>query len=311
VSRSVAVTTAADSAFAWPAALALLSAVAHAGNRIEHLILIDCGIAPQETARIRALLESCNRELVVRRAHLPRELQDYEFTSHLSSATFARVFAPRYAAEFSARTLYVDADSLTIGPISPLLDIRMDSMIVAAVADNITSVSSAGGVGGWRRLGLEPTLPMFNAGVLLIDNQGWLAENVEERVVSELVDFPEDATYGDQGALNAALAGHWRVVDRVWNYRVRSSPGIGFGGMFATRRQIGHLRSIRILHFLGERKPWQAVYPPSPLRELYRREWARIGNPPLGDPFGYIDWMRWKFRRSRGRSKVVTSASAE
>jgi hypothetical protein len=46
----VAIVTAADDAFGWPAALALLSADANASGRTVKLILIDCGISADDTA---------------------------------------------------------------------------------------------------------------------------------------------------------------------------------------------------------------------------------------------------------------------
>jgi lipopolysaccharide biosynthesis glycosyltransferase len=296
----VVIVTAADDAFAWPAALALLSADANAAGRPVHLMLIDCGISPQTSTRLREHFSARGSELLVREAELPTELSAYEdeFVSHLSPATFARVVAPRYAAEFASRTLYLDADTLTIGSIEELLDTPLGEMIVGAVAD-VIPVSSPGGVGGWRRLGLEPRLDLFNAGVLLVDNRRWLDADIERRVVSELLEFPQDATYGEQGSLNAVLAQHRRLIDRRWNFRVRSSPGVGCAGVFLTRRQAGSLRSLRILHFLGERKPWHAVYPPSPLRSLYRHEWRRSGGPSLPAALGYADWLRWKLRRGR------------
>jgi lipopolysaccharide biosynthesis glycosyltransferase len=295
---SAVIVTAADDAFGWPASLALLSADAHAAGRAICLLLIDCGISAPTIARLHEHFAAHGKELLVRQAELPKMASEYEdrFVSHLSPATFARVLAPRYASEFASTTLYLDADTLTIGSIGELLDTPLGEMVAAAVADAIP-VSWPGGVGGWRRLGLDPRLALFNAGVLLVDNRRWLDADIERQIVSELMEFPQDATYGEQGALNAVLARDRRLVDRRWNFRVRSSPGVGCAGVFVTRRQVGSLRRLRILHFLGERKPWHEVYPPSPLRSLYRREWHRFGAPSLPSALGYADWLRWKLRR--------------
>jgi lipopolysaccharide biosynthesis glycosyltransferase len=296
------IVTAADDAFAWPAALALLSADAHAAGRAVSLMVIDCGINPQTMERVREHFDAHGRQLLVRKAELPTQLgeheflTEHEFVSHLSPATFARVLAPRYAAELASTTLYLDADTLTIGSIEELLDTPLGEMVAAAVADDIP-VSYPGGVGGWRRLGLDPKLSLFNAGVLLVDNRRWLDGDIEQRVLSELLEFPQEATYGEQGSLNAVLARHRRLIDRRWNFRVRSSPGLGCAGVFVTRRQVGSFRSLRILHFLGERKPWHADYPPSPLRSLYRRQWHRFGSPSLPAALGYGAWVAWKLRR--------------
>jgi lipopolysaccharide biosynthesis glycosyltransferase len=300
---SAVLVTAADEAFGWPAALALLGADAHAAGRAACLMLIDCGLEPETIRGVRDHFGAHGKELFIRQAELPPALVEYEdrFVSHLSPATFARVLAPRYAAGHGSRTLYLDADTLTIGSIAELLDAPLGEMVLGAAADDIP-VSWPGGVGGWRRLGLEPGLALFNGGVLLVENRRWLDDDVEHRVVSELLEFPQDATYGDQGALNAVLARRRQLIDRRWNFRVRSSPGVGCAGLFLTRRQAGSLRSLRILHYLGARKPWHADYPPGPLRSVYRGQWRRFGGPALPTALGYAGWLRWKLRHRNGAS---------
>jgi lipopolysaccharide biosynthesis glycosyltransferase len=293
----VALVTAADGSFAWPAALALLSASTHAQSSDLQPVLIDCGISRDDIPKLVSLFKSNGIDLLLQQARLPVGLRDYPSDSHLSAAAFARIAAPRSVASIATRTLYIDADCLVVGSIAPLLSSSLDGMILAAVADSIRHVSSPGGVTGWRRLELDPHLRMFNSGVMLIDNRRWTEAHIEEKVIDEILKFPEDVTYGDQGPLNAILASQWCELGRKWNYRMHSSPGVGNATLFITRRQIGSLRRASILHFLGARKPWQSIYPPNPVRDLYRREWSRFGCPSLEIPFGYREWAKWKLRQ--------------
>jgi len=96
---------------------------------------------------------------------------------------------------------------------------------------------------------LDPTVPYFNAGVLIIDLDSWRRAHVGERALSFIAQYRPALM--DQDALNAVVSGQWLELDPMWNtitywFRSRSRQ----------RRYSALLRRARIVHYAGHRKPW-------------------------------------------------------
>ncbi len=267
--------TACDEAFAGPASLALISA-ARATSRPVHCVLLADGIAADTLARVHAAFASAGVGLEV--VSVPAEKFDGFFVREVwSRTTLARLFLSSVAPHIRGRVLYLDADTLTVAPLDGLLDADLAGCAFGAVADPcIPFVSSPAGVLGWRRLGLSPALRYFNAGLLLIDTDRWRAVGIEERCLDLLRDFPEEALFPDQGALNAVAAGRWLPLDpRRWNVFVPAAYTIGLRGWELSRDGVRRVEKAAVYHYAGTRKPWHRDYPPSPARDRYLAAWER------------------------------------
>ena len=169
---------------------------------------------------------------------------------HISSATYARYFIPRFVAE--ERVLYLDSDLVVNRDLQPLFDISLDGKLVAAVGD-------AGGYG-------------FNAGVLLIDNQTWKERQLQETFIKEtdrimgLVQSGQMEDFnGDQTVLNHVLAQDWLPLDKIYNLQVGHDLVAFYSGWN------GHFELDQeplIIHYTTFRKPWN-----SEVSYRYRQLW--------------------------------------
>ena len=290
VSADHILVSATDDAFAAAAAVALLSAAVHCRQRPPCLI-IDCGISTptrawlHDTFALRAVPLTC-------RAVDGARFSDLPLSAHLTAATYARLAAAELAGDLAARSLYLDADTLTVAAVDPLLDADLGGHAAGAVQDpKVRFVSRPGGVTGWRRLGIPAATAHFNAGVLLIDNAAWRAEGVSERALELLRSAPEEATFADQGALNGALAGRWMPLAERWNVAVPRSAGVSVAGRVISRHAVVALGDLGILHFSGLVKPWQPDYAPSPYRRRYSRALATYA--PAAEQPRYDSVWRW------------------
>ncbi len=107
------------------------------------------------------------------------------------------------------RVIYLDSDTITRHPLTELWTIDLRGNLLGAVRDDYVPT--------WRQLGLNPGLPYFNSGVMVIDLDAWRRTRLGERAMRYLVEHRGQIRLFDQDALNAAAAGRWWQLDTVWN----------------------------------------------------------------------------------------------
>jgi lipopolysaccharide biosynthesis glycosyltransferase len=281
-----------DDAFASAAAVSLLSAAGHCSRRPTCLV-VDFGMS-RATRAVLAQLFAFNGVTLAIRAADPARYAGLPLTSHLQAATYGRLAVAELAADLAEFSLYLDADTLTVSSVDDLLGTDLHGQPVGAVRDpSVQFVCQPGGVSGWARLGLPPATGFFNAGVLLIDNQEWCDAGVSARALELLEGHPEEATFADQGALNAVLAGGWLPLEPRWNVPVPRSLAVTVGGRVVSRHRMTKLSDIGILHFLGVVKPWDRDYVPSAYRRMYEQAMSTL-TPGLDLPrhLHPFQWMR-------------------
>lgn len=283
-----------DERFALPAALALISAACSSREALA------CTLAVLETgedvrSHVARAFDRAGVEVEI--CELPAELvAGLPARGGVMPATYGRLYAPGLVGERAERTLYLDADTVTLGSIDALVATDLDGATAAGVVDPFIRVAGhPWGVPDCATTGVDPAGAYINAGVLLIDNAAWLDESIEERALAVLRERSHDARYEDQVALNIVLAGRWKLVDAHWNRRAQnrlavSLPGYDLSGDGVLRRE-----PAEILHFIGGAKPWDPLYPPSAHRAAYRQAWARH-LPDVGRPAD-IGKLRWLARR--------------
>jgi lipopolysaccharide biosynthesis glycosyltransferase len=282
--------SATDDAFAPAASTALLSAAVLSSRR-PRCFLIDCGIADATKLALRRTFAAHDIPLTCRRIDVT-EFAGLPLTDHFSVATYARLAVAHLASDLASRTLYVDADTLTIASVDELVAVDLKGCPVGAVQDPIVRfVSAQGGVAGWARLGIPPGTGQFNAGVLLIDNESWQSARLSEHASQLLREYPDEATFADQGALNAVLAGRWLPLEDRWNVAVPRSAALQTLGHVVSRHSLISLKDLGILHYLGTVKPWQPGYAPSAYRHMYVKAYRQFA--PFGAHLEHWNPLRW------------------
>jgi lipopolysaccharide biosynthesis glycosyltransferase len=140
------------------------------------------------------------------------------------------------------RLLYLDADVIVLGDLSPLFEIPLHGYPCAACHDPVV-------VGRARKqaLGTPPDAPHFNSGVIVFDVPVWKRERISERAQEYLQQNAELCAFADQDALNAVLCGRYFPLEERYNRfaRLGESTRDWREGRWA------------IVHFTGRNKPWQ------------------------------------------------------
>jgi lipopolysaccharide biosynthesis glycosyltransferase len=261
-----------DNAYALPSAVMLKSIAVNADpSRKIVVYIVDNQVSSQNKERIAVAVENrlqlcwCKPEGLL--PHIEPQW------GHVSSATYDKLFISRLLPEDIGKALWLDSDTLVLDDISRLFDTPMEGESLLAVPDPlIQKVSSTFGVQNWRKFGLSPADPYFNAGVLLVDVDHWRDDDIAGRALTHVLENGRRLFFFDQEALNVALAGKWNKLDDRWNYSANSQHA---------KFQSPEHDSPSIVHFSGGLKPW--VYTDlGELQDLY---------------FQYVDQTGWKGTR--------------
>jgi lipopolysaccharide biosynthesis glycosyltransferase len=217
------------------------------------------------------------------------------FTDGLSSATLYRLLLGDVLDPGTVRVLYLDADTLVLDSLAELYSTDLLGHTVAAVRD-APSPWAAGPVGTpWRELGLTPSSPHMNAGVLLIDLERWRAERVGARGLEILRTLRP--RWGDQDALNTVLEGRWLELPRRWNLQTQDLIGDSHAWALWPDDVGEAVARPAVVHITGLDKPWK-VGSAHPMTE----QW-----------FTWLDrtaWSGWRPTAPRQRLPEVWARSA-
>ena len=169
-----------------------------------------------------------------------------------SRAVFRRLFLDSVLPERYPRYVSIDADMLVARPgLGQLTRIDLQGHALAAAYDMIYLMDQKGGplareFQGYRRdLGLEPTTPYFNAGLMIVDRAAWRAAGWAQQAAEALRATPERFPFMEQDALNCLIRGNFAPL----------SPRYNFMGDFFLTGLEAEIAPI-VLHFVNQPKPW-------------------------------------------------------
>jgi lipopolysaccharide biosynthesis glycosyltransferase len=196
--------------------------------------------------------------------------------SHVSIATYYRLFFPSLVSDKVERLLYLDTDIVVIGDLLELYSIPMETFPLAASIDVIVSARP--------ELGINNPQSSFNAGVLLINLREWRKQKISERTIQFLTENPHKIIFHDQDALNAVLISNWLKIDNRFNLTYFDIPI-----NLPKRHFSSFLKDKVIIHYTTEHKPWLTLCR-NRLRFLYH---YYLTKSPLANKKKYTD-LEWK-----------------
>lgn len=178
-------------------------------------------------------------------------------TAYISTTTYLRFAVPDLLPIYIEKALYLDADMIILKDISPLWDIDLEGCGVGAVPDRSEDIW----VEYWsalccRRLQVDPDIPYFNAGLLLMNLDVWRKQNIADACFRFMQKNPEQVVFDDQDALNFVLQNNWKPLDLKWNvttvcYQDEVQKRI------VGKPAASQVKDPCIVHFTNKEKPWQ------------------------------------------------------
>ena len=165
-------------------------------------------------------------------------------SSHVSEATYYRMFIADHIAGSSPFVVYVDADAFFLKDVNEDIykianKLSSENILLSAKTEHTDDEAKE----LFKRLDMDSRY--FNAGVMIINFQKWKNENVSEKLRNKVDEIKENINYWDQDVLNSLVNGEYEELPKELNYTV------DFNG-----EKINTSNQIKILHYSGKMKPW-------------------------------------------------------
>ena len=180
--------------------------------------------------------------------HFSFKQYEIEQFAHVPNISYVKAELPGIFPE-EERILYLDGDTVCMGDLSELETMDMEGHPTAGVVDTMWHL-----VGHNFRdeaiddltamIGHDVNKPAFNCGVMLMDVEKWLADDIGEKIVSFGSNPPTNSmVLGDQGAIALYHRGNFKKLNKRWNtsYKARNH--------YVDEETL-------ILHWHGQKKPW-------------------------------------------------------
>ena len=258
--------TGADDAFAMPMAVMIFSALANLEpGRAAKIFVLSDGISPESRRKVEraAALTGRKVELHWIEAELG-ELGSLAVTRWHKSVAYLRLRLPEFLSGVTDRVIYLDSDIVVEGDLSELWRTPLDGHLGAGVQNFDPPLLGGALAEPARQLGLDPALPYYNSGVMIMDLPRWRSKRMLERITELSQRFADYVDSADQDGTNLAVAGDWAKLDPRWNVQLLTVAVHGA----ETERAVDELRAdrrrllaeARVLHYTGGTKPWHHMY---------------------------------------------------
>lgn len=268
------VAIAADGAHVPAAAVALRSALRHAGPGAEAHFLHGPDLGARARARFERIAGEAGAALALHHIADAR-LAGVPHAPPFSPAAWYGLFLPELVPD-AARILLLDADTLVLDDLRPLWETALEGSTIAAV----TNVLQPDHEFHARRLGVEPER-YFNSGVLLVDLAAMRRSGAAEEVLAYARAHPDGVPWVDQDALNVVLGDARLPLHPRWNC-MNALFSFEHAGAVLGAAEVAEARTrpaIRHFEGPGANKPWR-LRSRVPHRRLWRAErraaWRRL-----------------------------------
>ena len=166
--------------------------------------------------------------------------------SHVSEATYYRMFIGEYISNSKDFVIYIDADAYFVNNIEKKIEevikkmIKKNYLIGAKTEFDLIKNESPD---IFKRL--EMNHRYFNAGVMVINLKNWKYEKFSEKLIEQLNYIANKIIFWDQDVLNSLINGNFEELPFELNYLV----DINFPENLS-------LNNVDIVHYAGKVKPW-------------------------------------------------------
>lgn len=180
-------------------------------------------------------------------AQLPRTI-DY-----ISAETYYRYLLPNLLPNVD-KILYMDADIVVNGDISPLYDTDLANCYIAGADDSYIAA-----INHKPQIGLDNSELYVNAGVLLMNLKQMRTDNIPQKLIDTTKNMASKVKYQDQDIINIVCRGKILEFDSIYNY---TSHNI--------LKEKSKYKHAVVIHYTGKNKPWMSTCR-NPMRKMWRQ----------------------------------------
>lgn len=177
--------------------------------------------------------------------------------------TYFRLVAPFLLPKDLDRVLYLDTDMIITGSIREIYDLKFNNNLLMAVPDTSLGIENVK-----KNLHMKNSDVYVSVGTLLMNLELLREEFDLEKMLGYAVSHPDKVPNCDQDLINKFYHDRIGHIDYIYNYETRFHSILDLFVYFIQRKRL--LKEVRIIHYMGHKKPWKPDYDGKFLREYYR-----------------------------------------
>jgi len=185
------------------------------------------------------------------------ENKNYEFPNiegtHVSEATYYRIFLEDYLHPSVNEIVYLDADIVCVNDPYDLLinevnNLKKSTYVISSKTEHLRKDSPD----NFLRLGMKSE-KYFNAGVMIIDLKKWKKQDVKNKTMKILSKSSDSLKFWDQDLLNISFDGNYKDLKESFN-KVIDLASYEYLNYSVTEEE--YIKDICLVHYAGSHKPW-------------------------------------------------------
>lgn len=222
--------------------ITLYSLLKNHPDQVFHIHLFTTHLTVQDRERIKRL---ASQYTLIISLHIFDEkwLKDLPAIGRYPKSIYFRLIIPAVVSHYTDRVLYIDADTLITGDMSPLFTLDFAGHTLAACNDTQRARLVQGAALGIR------SGNYFNSGLLLINLPQWNLRHITEKMFDLLIAQGASYRFPDQDGLNILLENDVLILPERYNF---------IYDIIANK--VWHHFDVpddtAMIHFTGKCKPW-------------------------------------------------------
>ena len=192
--------------------------------------------------------------------------------SHISEATYYRLFLSNYLPKNLKNVVYLDADTVCLkDPIKILKETysKMESSFAISVLTEFNLNPETEKI--FNNLGMKNS-KYFNAGVMIIDLAMWKKQDIENLAQLKMRTMVNKINFWDQDILNSIFDGNFHKLDKKLNYIVTKNNKTNFKAELKNNKS----EFPFFLHYAGSNKPWSFIGTLEPSSDYYQSYYRKL-----------------------------------
>jgi len=196
--------------------------------------------------------------------------------THVTEATYYRLFIHNYLKDISGILVYLDADTILVKDPTELIlnyskQLKTSGYIFAArteiekaSVENYRDFYIYDKALPFERLGIDELY--FNAGVLLINYDLWIQKNIGNKLIEKMDSLGDNIVAWDQDVINSFTNGKYIELEK-W---------INFYNVDVNEKSLDS--EVVLIHYLGSKKPWKVSGVFTHASKYYHHNFRKISN---------------------------------
>lgn len=206
--------------------------------------ILDDGISKENKSCINSLKKFFkNFSIEYITINLEKEFNSIEYKNvgnYISLSTYNRFLIPKLKPQLK-KVLYLDVDIVVLGDIQELYNEDLEGYALGAVWEQTRKYYNSDTK---ELMGLSENYKYFNAGILVIDVQKWLDNNILKELFYIEKIYRENVLHADETLLNKYFDNNYKILPIKYNYTDYDTI-------------VAPIKDIVIRHFATSIKPWQ------------------------------------------------------